>query len=467
MADETKWTRRGFLTRSAQLAGGALGAAALASLGLPGEEERPSPYGPLRVDPAGVIDLPAGFSYTAFSPVGAPMDDGLLTPGAHDGMAAFKGPQGSVILVRNHEQDLRGWSPYGKDAALLSPAIRQKLYDGASPCLGGTTTLVYDMKSKALTKSFLSLGGTARNCSGGPTPWGSWLTCEESVVRSGGGFGKDHGYVFEVPASATGLTTPPPLEALGRFNHEGVAIDARTGVLYLTEDRGDGLLYRFLPTTPGKLEAGGRLQALRLHEQPGARTENWLGRTIPLHKRLAVSWVDLRDVKSPKDDLRKQGAAAGAATFTRGEGIFAGGEGIYFACTDGGVRHKGQLWLYRPGKAELSAKVGEATGTLELVAEPNDASVFDNIDNVTVAPWGDVIAVEDGPKGNGLLGVTPKGVVYPIGRYRKSVTELAGPTFSPDGSTLFVNTQFPGLTLAITGPWRPPAGPAPAGPAPR
>jgi uncharacterized protein len=463
MAEDSKLTRRGFLTRGAQIAGGALGAAALASLGLPGEE-LPSPYGPMQSDPAGVIDLPAGFSYTAFSPMGAPMDDGLLTPGAHDGMAAFPGPKGSgtVILVRNHEQDLRGWSPYGKGSTLLTPAIRSKLYDGAAPCLGGTTTLVYDLAKKALTKSFLSLGGTARNCSGGPTPWGSWLTCEESVVQSGRGFSKDHGWVFEVPASATGLTTPPPLKALGRFNHEGVAVDAKTGVLYLTEDRGNGLLYRFLPTKPGELQAGGRLQALRLHELPGAKTENWRGRAIPLRKRLAVSWVDLEDVESPKDDLRAQGAAAGAATFTRGEGIFAGGEGIYFACTDGGLRHKGQLWLYRPGKAELSAKAAEPCGTLELVAEPNDPVAFDNIDNLTVAPWGDVIAVEDGPRGNGLLGVTPAGVVYPIGRYRRSVTELAGPTFSPDGSTLFVNAQFPGLTLAITGPWRPAAGPAPA-----
>lgn len=461
MADDPKLTRRGFLTRGVQIAGGALGAAALASLGLPGEGVA-SPYGPVKTDPAGVIDLPAGFSYTVFSPVGAPMDDGLLTPGAHDGMAAFPGPtKRSVVLIRNHEQDLRGWSAFGKGDALLTPELRRQLYDGATPCLGGTTNLVYDLDKKALTKCFLSLGGTSRNCSGGPTPWGSWLTCEETVATSGRGFAKDHGYVFEVPASATKLISPPPLEALGRFNHEGVAVDPRTGVLYMTEDRGDGLLYRFLPAKPGKLQEGGRLQALRLHERSGARTENWRTRVIPLRERLVVSWVDLENPKSPKDDLRKQGTAAGAASFTRGEGIFAGGAGIYFACTDGGARRKGQLWLYRPGKAELSAKTGEPTGTLELVAEPNDPSLFDNIDNLTVAPWGDVIAVEDGRNGNALVGVNPSGGVYPIGRYRKSGTELAGPTFSPDGSTLFVNAQFPGLTLAITGPWRPPAGPAP------
>lgn len=462
MSEDSKLTRRGFLKRGAAVAGGALGAAALASLGLPGEAyAEGGRYGSLQLDPAGVLDLPAGFSYVALSPVGSAMDDGLLVPGAHDGMAAFKGPGGTVVLVRNHEQDLRGWSPYGKDQALLTPEIRKRLYDGAGPCLGGTTTLVYDPKQKRITKSFMSLGGTARNCSGGPTPWGSWLTCEESVVRSGGGFSKDHGYTFEVPASATSLVTPEPLTALGRFNHEGVAVDARTGVLYLTEDRGDGLLYRFLPAKDKDLRAGGRLQALKLHDQASARTENWKGQAIPPKKRLVVSWVDLQNVTSPKDDLRKQGLAAGAARFTRGEGIFASGEGIYFACTDGGLRHKGQLWLYRPGQAELSAKTGDPTGTLELVAEPNDPAVFDNIDNITVSPWGDVIACEDGPRGNSMVGITPQGEVYPVARYRKSVSEFAGATFSPDGSTLFVNAQFPGVTYAISGQWQLPSGPAP------
>lgn len=457
--NEPTLSRRGFLTRSAQIAGGALGVGALASLAWPEKpktpSEEPTGYGPLVRDAAGQLDLPAGFSYVTLSPTGAPMDDGLLVPGMHDGMAAFPGRKGTVILVRNHEQDLRGWSPFGKGHARLTPAIRRRLYDGLAPCLGGTTTLVYDPQTQLVTTSFLSLGGTARNCSGGPTPWGSWLSCEETNSLKGSSLGVDHGYVFEVPARATpALEAPVPLVGLGRFVHEAVAVDSATGILYLTEDRGDGLLYRFLPSQRGKLVAGGRLQALVVDDLRGATTHNWDRTTVPVGHELSVSWVDLQNPESPLDDLRKQGANAGATTFTRGEGIFPGGGGIYFSCTDGGSRRSGQLWQYRPGLNEATAKAGEPTGTLKLIAEPNDPSVFHMIDNLTISPWSDVIACEDGGGGNSVVGITPQGAAYPLAFNAANESEFAGATFSPDGSTLFVNVQFPGVTYAIRGPWR-------------
>jgi uncharacterized protein len=87
-------------------------------------------------------------------------------------------------------------------------------------------------------------------------------------------------------------------------------------------------------------------------------------------------------------------------------------------------------------------------------------------DNLTVAPWGDLIVCEDGPLGNFLLGVTPQGRVYRIGQIGFSRTELCGACVSPDGSTLFMNIQRPGMTVAITGPLAklssPPAPSAPA-----
>ena len=46
-------------------------------------------FGPLVPDPKGLVDLPAGFSYHSISKFGETMDDGLLVPGKHDGMAAF------------------------------------------------------------------------------------------------------------------------------------------------------------------------------------------------------------------------------------------------------------------------------------------------------------------------------------------------------------------------------------------
>jgi uncharacterized protein len=63
--------------------------------------ERIEGYGPLV--PMGALALPHGFSYKVISRQGDPMGDGNLTPGFFDGMGAFPGPNGSTVLIRNHE----------------------------------------------------------------------------------------------------------------------------------------------------------------------------------------------------------------------------------------------------------------------------------------------------------------------------------------------------------------------------
>lgn len=226
------------------------------------------------------------------------MDDGLVVPGKHDGMAAFRGRAGKTILVRNHElsPDDASAGPFGRENELLNRIDPSKLYDrgrGIVPGVGGATTLVYDTASGKLERQYLSLAGTIRNCAGGPTPWGSWISCEETVARAGelGGVEKDHGYNFEVPALAGGLVDPVPLKAMGRFNHEAIAVDPRSGIVYQTEDRSDALLYRFIPTVRGKMAAGGRLQALMITDAPGMDTRNWPEETEPAHRR-AVAGKD-------------------------------------------------------------------------------------------------------------------------------------------------------------------------------
>lgn len=418
-------------------------------------------YGPLVQDPAHILDLPRGFSYRIISRQGTPMIDGLMVPGKADGMATFAGPEGKTLIIRNHElsQETRELGPFGAHNERLRRVPAGSFFDTGSaefPCIGGTTTMVYDTRTGQLDYEFLSLVGTIRNCAGGPTPWGTWLTCEETVDQPCKIRQRKHGYVFEVPASATPrLAEPVPITAMGRFQHEAVAIDPLSGVVYLTEDRTDSLLYRFLPNQSGKLHWGGRLQALVVQGQPGCDTRNWPrtgAATFPLQQALPVTWIDLDRTDAPDDDLRMRGHKQGAALFARGEGIWYGNGACYVACTNGGYQAQGQIFRYVPSPYEGQNREREAPGQLELFLEPNKTRLLENCDNLTVSPGGDLIVCED-RNDSRLVGITPEGHFYVLGVNVGFPSEFAGAVFSPDGSTLFVNIQHAGLTLAITGPW--------------
>jgi secreted PhoX family phosphatase len=279
-------------------------------------------YGPLVRDPNNLIDLPKGFSYRVISRFGNVMDDGFVVPNAGDGMGAFAYGKGKVALVRNHELTMRDMR-FGPFTGKVPADFR--CYDRANdkaamPLPGGTSTIIYDLKSGVKEAEWLSLSGTIRNCAGGVTPWGSWLTCEEMVTRAGDGVGKDHGYVFEVPSAQKGLADPTPLKAMGRFNHEAACVDPRTGIVYMTEDREDSLLYRFIPNTRRDLAKGGKLEALAIDGLADSR--NWKSTAMKRNDPLRVSWIPLDNPESPDDDLRKRGAKAGATLFARGEGMW-------------------------------------------------------------------------------------------------------------------------------------------------
>ena len=480
-ATPNKLSRRQFLrfgtlaTASTAVSLGFLGCSRTLIQKVPGFEPEPYQFMP---SPNRLLDLPEGFTAHAFSRTGEQMDDGLWVPGKHDGMAAFPGPNGKTILVRNHELNAadKTIGAFGWNNEKLERAAADKLYDagtGKLPGLGGTTTLVYDTRTQTLEKQFLSLAGTLRNCAGGLTPWNTWITCEETVQKAETTaettYEVDHGYNFEVPVSADiGLAPAIPLKAMGRFNHEAIAVNPKSGIVYQTEDRHDSLIYRFIPEKPGELAAGGKLQALKIRDLQSADTRNWRSRLqkifpwtynpVPVGETFAVEWVDIENVESPLDDLRKQGAEGkAAAKFARGEGIWYGGSQeqgeIYIACTNGGIAKKGQIWKYIPSPYEGTSREEQQPGTLQLFIEPNDSNLMENADNLTVTPWGDLIICEDGPNEEFLVGVTPQGHLYRFARNAGNMSEFAGATFSPDGSTLFVNIQSPGITLAITGPW--------------
>jgi len=456
--------------------GGARGAGAGGGTNLP--ELQPylnevEGYGPLVADPKQIMDLPKGFSYRVLSRAGDRMDDGFRVPAAPDGMATFPAPNGRVILIRNHEVDVLRpphEGPYGYELELLSELDPKYVYDFAKgrPHFGGTTTIVYNPATGRIEKQFLSLTGTVRNCAGGATPWRSWLTCEESVEAAGEVSEKNHGYVFEVPATTeAGVSVPVPLKDMGRFYHEAVTVDPRTSIVYETEDRNDGLVYRFIPKTPGMLAAGGRLQVLTVRDKKTFDTRNYAetgAPRMPVGEPLAVRWIDIDNADSMRDDLRTRGAALGAAVFARGEGIAFGNDEVYISCTNGGLGQRGQVFKYIPSPAEGSPGEETTPGTLVLFLEPNNAHILESCDNVGVAPWGDLILCEDNAAPtnvvarygafNFIRGVTPGGKLYTLGRNRyPGGSEVSGACFAPNHPTMFVNIQAAGMTLAITGPW--------------
>jgi len=447
MTLRTTMSRRHVTAGLAALMGGlgTVGCGQRAGLLEPSRSGRTPGYGALRSDPAGLLDLPQGFTYRILSSFGQLMNDGRIVPDRADGMGCFALPGGRHALVRNHElspRDIGGGALQGSTGQLRA---YDRLSDGrALP--GGTTTIVIDSATGRVLSQHLSLAGTIRNCAGGTTPWGSWLSCEEDVTRAGRSVGKDHGWVFEVPASATDLIDPVPIRAMGRFNHEAAAVDPRSGIVYMTEDRDDGLLYRYLPDRPGRLAAGGRLQALGLLDPDRTDSRNRGGTDMAEGAWLPVRWIDLDGTDAPDDDLRLRGAHAGAMRFARGEGIHWGVGELFFCCTSGGAARLGQIMRLRPGASG---------GQLQLFVESRSKAMLDYGDNLTVAPYGHLIVCEDQyteTVANRLIGVTPDGATYILAALHAQ-TELAGACFSPDGATLYVNVYSPARTLAITGPW--------------
>lgn len=431
--------------------------------------------GDLRREP--ILALPRGFDYRVLSMTGQPMSDGSRVPAGHDGMAAFAGPGGTTLVVRNHEI---ATLPYFYDF----PVVGQPRYSEGA--LGGTTTLVV-APTRELVRDFVSLAGTRINCAGGPTPWGSWLSCEETFATTASGAQTmRHGYLFEVPAAAGGIVTPTPLTAMGRFSHEAAAVDPATGFVYLTEDRADSCFYRFVPSTAGHLAGGGRLYALRIAGGLQNATNNphhgGTSGAIGVGQPLAVDWVeidhadpDAEEVASPttpshRTAVRYQAQRKGAAIFLRGEGAWHGNQRVYFVATQGGPpavhnlpsppgsgRGNGQVWAYDP-RAE--------TLTLAVEASP-DGGLLEEPDNVTVTPFGDLFLCEDSSDDfQHIVGVNVRGEIYPFAsnvlfanptsdpaRAGFAGHEFAGACFAPAGRTLFVNIQTPGMTLAIWGPW--------------
>lgn len=426
-----------------------------------GSPKRAPGYGPLVNK--GDLWLPEDFNYAVIQRQGETMSDGNPVPGIFDGMAAYPGKRGTIVLIRNHENR--------KQAGEIPVIVPEELrYDPTPSYNAGNTKVVVDMVGPKgnfkVLETFAILGGTDTNCAGGTTPWDSWITCEEVVNRSAAGV--KHGYNFDIPSGATGPVKAEPIRAAGRFVHEAALFHG--GALYQTEDRSrsasnpaGAAFYRYLPNPPYGAKSPlwkttGVLQALKLKSEAQANMD--VGRTQGLP--LEVEWVTI-DTPDHDDDTdsgplatRNQAYAKGAAAFNREEGMWVGGKKIYFDVTNGGAAGEGQVWEYDPER-ELLTLIFESPGSAVLSAP----------DNVVIVPkTGHIFLQEDGSGEQFVRGVTRAGAIYDFAKTAANSSEFAGGCFDPHGQIFFVNQQgnrgnLPSgppndnaVTYAIWGPWK-------------
>ena len=368
--------------------GGAWRAALAGSPATPG----PGPYGPLQAPDANGIMLPEGFSSRIVARAGAPVGTtGYAWPLFPDGSATYAAPEGGYVVVINSEV----------------PEIGQ----------GGASAIRFT-KDGDVVDAYRILGGTSANCAGGPTPWGTWLSCEEI----------DRGQVWE--CDPTGAREAVPRPAMGRFNHEAACVDPVHRQVYLTEDEGNGLFYRFTPKAYPDL-ADGLLEAAVV--QPDG----------------TVRWVSVPDPAAGAKPTREQ--LPDATRFRRGEGIWFDSGTVYVATTADSKVHAYNTY----------------TETIEVLYDGGSLpeTPLRDVDNVTMAPSGDLFVCEDADDlSMGII--TPEREVANFLKVTgpqhgepqsEARSELAGVAFDPSGKRMYFSSQRAfggGVTYEVTGPFR-------------
>ena len=376
----------------------------------------PGPYGPLGPPDANGLALPEGFNSRVVArglrPVG---DTGYLWHVFSDGAATYGTPDGGWILVSNSELPTPIHLP-------IDPPI-------GNPGEGGASAIRFDAAGE-IVDAYRILSGSSSNCAGGPTPWGTWLSCEET----------ERGMVWECDPMGERDAVAHP--ALGVFTHEAICVDRRTGFAYLSEDEGDSCFYRFRPERKGDLSRG--VLEVAAVRKPGGR----------------VRWIGVPDPSAAEVPTRLQ--VPEATTFRRGEGIFFDSGVVYLATT-----RDSRIWAYDTRRKRMR-KIYDP----EKIA---DAPLTD-VDNITVhKPSGDLFVCEDNgaPDAFDLALITPGGRDHraprTVARFAKLTgsehfppeaeiaSEVAGACFDPSGDRIYFASQRAsgfGAVYEVTGPFR-------------
>lgn len=456
--------RRTFLGASAAV--GLVAAAGPAAFAAPRRPLDPATFDLAVIIDDGKLALPRGFGAVRVSTIGVEplLDDrgGAVigkTPSNLDGTGCFE-RAGEILLVRNHE--------CRASASVPVPLVPGTVYDAGVPTGMGGNTIIQTRPNGAFVQQWVGLSGTIRNCAGGETPWGSWLSCEEDTSKAGTKVkssvdgkeyttAKDHGYVFEVFPDAVAKQIPEPIAAWGRAVWEGAAIGPERDTAYLTEDTGGGLFYRWTAPSGRRIGPGiarefgpkdGVLQAAQLVKNGKALVHYGELTKADLDTPYPVRWIDGgADRQAAKTDLRKQ--YPGATVHPKIEGCWSDGKGLWFTLSYTSAAEATKYGIDQDQGMVMYYDYAHQTLTLKVYYEVGN--YFDSPDNITVSPWGTIVIAEDGSDPNHLIAWTPRAGSQPLAKDIAERGEWAGPCLTRSGNVLFGSVQSD-CTYAITGP---------------